>query len=56
MQTNIRPRSTNAGARFVFKVSARLLTSGDYTLTLGGITAEGEVDDVSKSLFRVEKK
>lgn len=55
-QTNIRPRSTNAGARFVFKVSARLLTSGDYTLALGGITAEGEVDDLSKSLFRVEKR
>lgn len=45
-----------AGARFVFKVSARPLTSGDYTLTLGGITTEGEVDDLSRSLFRVEKK
>lgn len=55
-QTNIRPRSTNAGARFVFKVSARLLTNGDYTLTLGGITPEGEVDDLTRSLFRVEKR
>jgi type II secretory pathway pseudopilin PulG len=55
-QTNIRPRSTNGGARFVFKVPARLLTSGEYALTLGGITSEGEVDDLSKSLFRVEKK
>lgn len=55
-QTNIRPRSTNAGARFVFKVSARLLTNGDYTLTLGGITPEGEVDDLTKSLFRVENR
>ena len=55
-QTNIRPRSTNGGARFVFKVPARLLTSGEYALTLGGITSEGEVDELSKSLFRVEKK
>ena len=55
-QTNIRPSTTKAGARFVFKVSARLLTNGDYTLTLGGITPEGEVDDLTKSLFRVEKK
>lgn len=55
-QTNIRPRSTKAGARFVFTVPARKLTSGDYALTLGGITPEGEVDDLNKSLFRVEKR
>lgn len=54
-QTNIRPRSTKTGARFVFTVPARQLTSGDYTLTLGGITPEGEVDDLNKSLFRVKK-
>lgn len=55
-QTNIRPRMTKAGARFVFTVQTKQLTSGDYTLTLGGITPQGEVDDLSKSLFRVEKK
>lgn len=55
-QTNIRPRSTKAGARFVFKVAAGRLTSGDYALTLGGITPDGEVDDINKSLFRVEKR
>lgn len=55
-QTNIRPRSTKAGARFVFKVPAKQLTSGDYVLILGGITPAGEVDDLSKSLFRVEKR
>lgn len=54
-QTNLRPRSTKAGARFVFRVPAKTLTSGDYVLTLGGITPEGEVDDLNKSLFRVEK-
>lgn len=55
-QTNIRPRTTKAGARFVFTVQAKQLTSGDYTLILSGITPQGEVDDLSKSLFRVEKK
>jgi hypothetical protein len=56
VQTNIRPRSSKAGARFVFTVPARQLTNGDYALTLSGITAQGEVEDLSKSLFRVEKK
>ena len=55
-QTNIRPRSTKAGARFVFRVPANQLTGGDYVLTLGGITPTGEVDDLNKSLFRIEKK
>lgn len=55
-QTNVRPRGTKAGARFVFKVPTKQLTKGDYVLTLGGITPAGEVDDLSKSLFRVEKR
>lgn len=55
-QTNIRPHTTKAGASFVFKVPAKQLTSGDYVLTLGGITPTGEVDDLNKSLFRVEKR
>jgi len=54
-QTNIRPRKTKAGTRFVFTVPAKQLTKGDYALTLSGITPQGEVDDLSKSLFRVEK-
>ena len=55
-QANIRPRTTKAGAKFFFTVPARELTSGEYALTLSGITPQGEVDDLSKSLFRVEKK
>lgn len=50
-QTNIRPRSTKAGARFVFKVPAKQLTSGEYALTLSGLTPQAEVDDINKSLF-----
>lgn len=55
-QTNITPRRTKAGARFVFTTPARQLTSGDYALTLSGITPDGEVDDLNKSLFRVDKR
>jgi hypothetical protein len=55
-QTNLRPRISKAGAKFVFTVRATQLTKGDYALTLSGFTPQGEVDDLSKSLFRVEKK
>ena len=55
-QSNLRPRKTKAGARFIFTVPTRQLISGDYALTLSGINPNGEVDDLSKSLFRVEKK
>lgn len=55
-QTNVRPRRTKASARFVFTIPVKQLTSGDYTLTLGGITPEGEVDELNKSLFRVDKR
>ncbi|HEY0765853.1 MAG TPA: hypothetical protein VGD61_25965 [Pyrinomonadaceae bacterium] len=54
-QTNLKPRRTKTGARFVFTIPAKQLTSGDYALTLGGITPEGEVDELNKSLFRVKK-
>jgi hypothetical protein len=55
-QTNMKPRSTKSGASFVFTVPARNFANGDYALTLSGINPDGEVDDLSKSLFRVEKR
>lgn len=55
-QTNIKPGSKKTGASFVFTVPAHKLASGDYVLTLRGVNPDGEVDDLSKSLFRVEKK
>ena len=51
-QRNVRPR----GVRFVFTVPADRLESGDYILTLRGVGPDGKVDDLSKSLFRVEKR
>lgn len=55
-QTNVKPRGTKSGASFVFTVRAHKFASGDYILTLRGVNPDGEVDDLSKSLFRVETK
>ena len=44
------------GANLTFNAPARAFTAGDYILTLRGATKTGEVEDVSKSLFRVERK
>ena len=52
----VKPTITKSGANFGFSVPASRFTSGDYILTLKGVTPTGEVEDVSKSLFRVEKK
>ena len=51
-QGNVKPR----GMKFVFTVPVNSLESGDYILTLRGVGPDGKVDDLSKSLFRVEKK
>ena len=55
-QTNVKPGRAKTGASFVFTVPAHKFANGDYVLTLRGIDPDGEVDDLSKSLFRVEKK
>ncbi len=55
-QRGVKPGRAKPGASFVFTVPAHKFASGDYVLTLRGINPDGEVDDLSKSLFRVEKK
>ena len=55
-QSNVKPRVAKSGASFAFIVPAKKLASGDYVLTLGGVSANGEVENLTKSLFRVEKK
>jgi hypothetical protein len=37
-------------------VPARKFAGGDYILTLRGVNRDGEIDDLSKSIFRVVKK
>jgi hypothetical protein len=53
-RTTIHPHQ--AGATVFLTLPAEKLASGDYVLTLRGVNQIGEVEDVSKSLFRVERK
>ena len=53
---NFKPRTARSGATFNFSLPASLVNSGDYLLTLKGLTRNGDLEDVSESLFRVEKK
>lgn len=52
----LKPNTTKYGASFVLIVPARNFASGDYMLTLSGLRPDAELDDVSKSIFHVEKK
>ncbi|MBA3712893.1 MAG: hypothetical protein H0W76_10655 [Pyrinomonadaceae bacterium] len=53
---NLKPGHTKAGASVTLVVPARKFTTGDYILTLRGVNRDGEIDDLSKSIFRVDKK
>jgi hypothetical protein len=53
---NVKPKVNKSGAIFMFSLPASKFAAGDYILTLKGAMPSGEVEDVSKSLFRVEKK
>ncbi len=47
---------TRSGANLALVIRALRFSAGDYILTLRGVSRTGEVEDVSKSLFRVERK
>ena len=53
---NLKPITGKSGATFTLRLPASRLNTGDYLLTLKATTDGGEVEDVSKSIFRVEKK
>jgi cell division protein FtsL len=53
---HFKPRPNRSGASFIFTLPASRVSPGDYILTLRGFTPSGELEDVSQSLFRVEKK
>jgi len=53
---HLKPMATKSGASFVLTLPASHLSAGDYILTLRGYRPSGELEDVSQSLFRVEKK
>ena len=53
---HVKPRITKSGASLTLSLPASKVGAGVYILTLKGFTAGGELEDVSQSLFRVEKK
>ena len=50
------PAPAGSAATIAVTVAASQLQSGDYILTLQGATRNGDYDDVSQSLIRVDKK
>jgi hypothetical protein len=53
---HLKPMAAKSGASFVLTLPASQVEAGDYMLTLRGYRQSGELEDVSQSLFRVEKK
>ncbi len=53
---NLKSRDTKPGMSVTLVVPARKFATGDYILTLKGVSQDGEIDDLSKSIFRVSKK
>ena len=53
---HVKPALSKTGARFVLTLTPALFSPEDYILTVKGTTAQGETEDVSQSLFRVEKQ
>ena len=55
-RANLKAKLARSGASISFVVPAGKFDTGDYVLTLKGVTQTGEVEDMSKSIFHVEKK
>lgn len=53
---NLKPTTNKSGASLGLVIPGQKFASGDYILTLRGISQSGEAEDVSKSIFRVERK
>jgi len=53
---HFKPKPNRSGVSFIIQLPAAKVSTGDYMLTLKGFTTKGELEDVSQSIFRVEKK
>lgn len=53
---HLKPKTTKSGASFGLIISAQEFATGDYILTLRGISQTGEAQDLSRSIFRVERR
>jgi hypothetical protein len=49
-------KPATSGASLTFTIPAQRFATGDYILTLRGVAKTGEVEDVSKSFFHVDRK
>jgi hypothetical protein len=54
-QENLKSRITKSGSRFTITIPAQKFTTGDYVLTVRGVNQSGESEDISKSIFHVQK-
>lgn len=52
---HLKPTKRKSIERFSFELPPTKLDNGDYVLTLRGVTPNGEIDDLNKSVFRVKK-
>ena len=53
---HLKPQSTISGPSLILTVPADRLSAGDYVLAVSGENASAELDEIARSLFRVEKK
>jgi hypothetical protein len=53
---SLKPVPAKPGARLFLTLPADGLITGDYMLTLSGISQDGSAEDLSKSIFRIEKR
>jgi hypothetical protein len=53
---NLKPGFSKSGASLMLVVPAGKLADGDYIVTVSGIAQDGEIDDLSKAIFRVRKR
>jgi hypothetical protein len=54
-RTDLRPAVEGSGAVLTVVVPASRFSAGDYLLTLQGAAGGSELEDLSQSLFRVER-
>ncbi len=55
-QQGLRLRSTNSGKAIVLRLPATLFAPGDYILTLSGVKAAGEAEDINDYYFRIVRR
>ena len=55
-RSQLTPKTGKSGASLVLIIPAQRFIAGEYILSIKRISDEGEAEDISKSLFRVERR